>query len=125
MVTEQVEPDVGYIISELTSRIRSLENKNDLLAERMLMINKNMIEEYKKIIKELRLINSDLNQLKRENMQMRDVIKNAVKEMDQFAKKEQVLVVEKYIELLNPTRFITYEQVESLIEEKEIKGAKR
>ena len=125
MATAQVEADIGYVMSEVTSRIRNLENKYNLLGERVLIINKNMIEEYRKIIKEIRIINTELGTIKRDIVKTSEVTKNVVKEMEHFAKKEQIQVLEKYIDLWNPLKFTTEQQVEQLIDEKMKKKVKK
>jgi len=47
-----------------------------------------------------------------------------IKELDIFAKKEQLKVLEKYINLWNPLNFVTTKEVEKIIEEKLKKGDK-
>src|SRR3989338_3479173 len=98
--------EITEVIVDLNNRIRTLENKYNLLGERLLVVNQNMIEEYKRLLREMKIINEDL------------------KEMELFAKKEQVRVLEKYIDLINPMRFVTTEEVESLIIQKSV-GVKR
>lgn len=116
--------EITQVIVDLNNRIRTLENKYNLLGERLLVVNQNMIEEYKRILREMKIINEDLREMRQETMLTQDAMRNMVKEMELFAKKEQVKVLEKYIDLINPMRFVTTEEVESLII-KQSSGVKR
>ena len=118
MPTQQYESDFTTIIAEINNRVRTLENKYNLLTERLLVVNQNMIEEYKKLVKDISIVNSDIREIKKEVQDVKDVITNLVKEIDTSAKKDQVAVVEKYLNLINPLNYITEEQLDKILEEK-------
>jgi len=114
----QTTQDLTYVLADMNNRVRTLESKYNLFGERVLIINQNMIEEYKKILKEIKAINSDLQKMKLEITEMKSVVKNIVVEMDLFAKKDQVKVLEKYLDLWSPMNFVTEEQLTQLIDQK-------
>ena len=114
----EVAQDMTYVLADLNNRVRTLESKYNLFGERLLVINQNMIEEYKKLLREMKVINLDMQRVKAEASETRAVIKNVVTEMDLFARKENVRVVEKYLDLLSPMNFVTEQQVERVVEEK-------
>lgn len=107
--------EITQIIVDLNNRVRTLENKYNLLGERLLIVNQNMIEEYKRLLNEMKILNSDLREMKQDIFLTQDAMRNTVKEMELFAKKEQVKVLERYIDLLNPMRFVTEDEVENLV----------
>ncbi len=107
--------EITQVIVELNNRIRTLENKYNLLGERLLVVNQNMIEEYKRLLREMKIINDDTREIRQEVFLTQDAMRNIVKEMELFAKKEQVKVLEKYLDLINPMRFVTEEEVEKLV----------
>ena len=112
------------ILVDLNTRIRVLEEKNNLLRERMLVINQNMIEEYKKLSDEIKAINSDLKEIKSDLMNVKEMIKHFIKELESFARKDSIKVLEKYINMWNPLKFVTEKEVISLIEEHSKRGDK-
>ncbi len=116
-VQETVETDITFVISDINNRVRTLENRYNLFGERLLVVNQNMIEEYKKLTKEMRLINDDLKEMKQDMFKVRDVITNVVKEMEGFAKRDQIKVLEKYIDLWSPLNLVTRTEVRKLIVE--------
>ena len=123
MVLEQ-QQEALFTISDLNARVRALENRYNLLAERLLVVNQNMIEEYKKLIKEIRLINSELKELRNESLSTKEATKNIIREMETFAKKDEVKVLERYIEMWSPFNFVTDEELQKLLEEKTKKQKK-
>ncbi len=123
MVTQlQQGNETSFLLSDINIRIRSLETKHNLLGERLLLVNQNMIEEYKKTLKELDVINSEISEIKNDVRSIKTAIKDIVKEMEVFAKKEHLKVLEKYINIWNPMNFVTSEELEKIIQEKLKKG---
>ena len=111
------EADLQYIISDLNARMRTLESKYSNLGERLLIVNQNMIEEYKKIHQQIRLIDSDMKDIKHDLFQIKEALKNLVHEMQNFAKKDSIKVLEKYINMWNPLSFVTEEDVKRMLKD--------
>ena len=108
------------------TRIRILEGKYNLTRERMLLINQNMIDHYKSLNTEIKTLNEDLKEIKESLEIIKETSKNIVKEMSFFARKEQLKVLEKYINMWNPLNFVTEEEVMEIINKKKGKdGSKR
>ena len=112
------EQDTGSIVSDINSRFRILESKNNTLAEHLLAVNQNTIEEYRRLNKEIELINEDLKKLREDVFNLKNILKGFLGETEFFAKKSDIKVLEKYINLWNPLEFVTQEEVEKIIEEK-------
>ncbi len=107
---------------ELNSKLRSIEARYNMLAERLLVVNKNLIEQHKKLVHEIQMINSDIMEAKRDAKTTKELMSNIIKELENFATKDSVKVIEKYIDLLNPLNFVTEDQLNQAIEEKLKRG---
>ena len=120
----QTTQDLTYVLADINNRVRALEGKYNLFGEHLLVINQNMIEEYKKVMREMKAINADVQKMNVEMAEIKSVGKNMVVEMDLFAKKDKVRVLEKYLDLWSPLNFVTEEQLAQVVEEKigKIKG---
>lgn len=112
---QELEPN---IIMDIGARIRVLENKYNTVNEHMLMINQNMIHEYKEMMSETKAIDEEIKILKQDIFNIKETVKKMFKETEIFARKEDIKVLEKYINLWNPIKFITEEEVDKIIEEK-------
>ncbi len=103
------------VLVDLNMRIRILEEKQNIIRERLLVINQNMIDEYKRLVREVKTINSDIGELKEDISNIKDITKNVIRDMQKFAKKDSVNVLEKYIKMWNPLNFMTEDEVRSII----------
>ncbi|SRR3990167_6070126 len=96
-------------------RVRILESKYNLMRDRIFLINQNMIQEYRKLNKEIKLIDGEVKIVKQDLNEIKGILRNMVNEMQNFAKKENVKVIEKYIDFWNPLSFTTREEVQEMI----------
>ena len=118
-MTQPIPVQPNYVNpNELNTRIRILEGKYNLTRERMLLINQNMVDHYKTLNDEIRIIKKDLKEIKETMETIKDTNRNMIKEMSFFARKEQRKVLEKYINMWNPLNFVTKEEVLELINKK-------
>ena len=115
--------DLNTVLSDFNARIRALEGKYSQFGERLLVVNQNMIEEYKKIVKEIKVIEEEMKELRVDVLHMKEALKDFSKESELFAKKNDLKVLEKYINLWDPLKFITEEDVQRILAE-EKKGVK-
>jgi hypothetical protein len=109
------EVNLSYVLSDLNARVRVLESKYSLFGERLLIINQNMIEEYKKTLRDMKAVQSEISDLKKEVFYLKEVLDDFNKEFDMFARKDSVKVLEKYINLWNPMNFVTEKEVINII----------
>jgi len=103
---------------DVSSRLRILESRYTLMRERAFVINQNMIDSYKKLNQEMKTIDDELKEIKKTLFSLEESMKDLLKELKFFARKEDVKVLEKYINLWNPLNFVTEEEVMKLIEQK-------
>ncbi len=115
MVEEAQEVNLSYVLSDLNARVRVLESKYSLFGERLLVVNQNMIEEYRRIMRDVKAIQSNLSEMKKEVFYLKEVLSDFNKEFDMFARKDSVKVLEKYINLWNPMNFVTEKEVIEII----------
>lgn len=115
-MAEATYPDINQVFSDVINRIRTLEGKYNLLGERLLIVNQNMIEDFKESATEFKLINSELKELKGDMSKLKEAIKDFTKELNFLATKQEFKVLEKYINLWNPMKFVTQKEFEETIE---------
>ena len=116
--------EASNALADVGGRLRVLERKQYTLSEKVLIINQNMIEEYKKLLTDVKTIKEEIKESKKEVFELQELIKGIAKDMDGFAKKNSLKILEKYINLWNPMNFITEEEVVKLIDTKIKEGDK-
>ncbi len=102
---------------EIVNRIRVLESKYTQLGERVLVINQNLIKQYKKLAKDIRAGEENIKDVKNDLNNVKNILKHLTEEAADFAKKDSLKILEKYINLWNPLNFVTETDVKRMIEE--------
>jgi hypothetical protein len=117
MADEQAQVDFTQIVNEIANRLRILESKQSLLSEKMLVMNQNMIEEYRKTLKDVKVMDAEIKDLKKELENVKNIVRHFSEEAGKFAKQSDVKVLEKYIKLWDPLKFVTEKEVRKIIKE--------
>ncbi|MBS3152954.1 hypothetical protein J4426_00090 [Candidatus Woesearchaeota archaeon] len=107
-----------------TERIRLLESRYSALRDRILITNQNMIAGYKKLHEEVKEVEADIRELKTDVFEIKNSITKIAEELRFFAKKEQIRVIEKYIDLWNPLKFVTESDLKKILEERGDKNSR-
>jgi len=115
-----VQPDMGAFredISNISRRLRILEESFTNLRRALQVTEENMLSKNKLFTTEIRTINSDISDIKKETAEIKEKILDLVKELETNAKRDEVKVLEKYINLWNPVKFVTQNEVEQIVKD--------
>ena len=113
-------PDLTGISSEINSlsrRLRLLEESSANLRRFFQVTEENTITRNKHYSAELKTINSDISEIRKEMQEIREKLSLVIKELQTVARKEEVKVLEKYINLWNPVKFVSQNEIEGIINE--------
>lgn len=114
-MVQEMSSEQNWLL-DVASRVRTTEGQYNLLRDRVLIVNNNMIMQYKKTNSEMNELNKDLKELKEEIFKLKEAIRHLLSDVELFAHKDQVTVLEKYINLWSPMKFVTETEVIRLIE---------
>lgn len=111
-------------LSEVTSDINSLSRRLRLLEEgsanirNMLQITEeNLVSKNKTIGIEIKTLTSDINDLRKEMHELKEKVLMIIRELQSAARKEDVKLLEKYISLWNPVKFVTRGELDYVVKE--------
>lgn len=104
-------------INTISARLKISEERYNDLRKKILLIEQNMISNHKKAMNEVKMLDSDIAELHNKINMIEERMILIIKELKLTAKKEDVDVMKKYVELWNPMRFATKDQVEKMIQE--------
>lgn len=107
----RVEEDMNRLVA----RLKISEERYNELRRKMMLVEQNMINNHKKVISDVKVINSEMSDLNSKITDIQDKILLVIKEIKLTAKKEDVDVMKKYVELWNPMRFVTKDQIEHIV----------
>ena len=116
-----VAPDFSEVrgdINSLERRLRVLEEGVTNIRKSLQVAEHSMLTKNKTLLTEIRTLTSDMVEIKKEIFEIKEKVLLVIKDLEDTAKVNDVKVLEKYINLWNPVKFVTQEQVERIIDEK-------
>ena len=117
---QQEAPDFSGMttdINTLSRRLRLLEEGFTNLRRFFQVTEENIIAKNKHYSAEIKTLASDIAEMRKEMQELRDKFSLVIRELQTVARKEDVRVLEKYINLWNPIKFVTQNEVEQIISE--------
>jgi len=116
-------PDVSEDVAELNRRMRLIEERNASLDIRLEVIEENAVKRHQKLAKEFKTFLLDISELRRDMNELKNKLLSLIKNMSLLARKEEVDVLKKYLDLWKPMNFVTRSEIQEIVQE-EIKKFK-
>ncbi len=104
-------------IGEVERRLRSLEEKYSNLERRSQVTEENMLSGNRKVKTEIKMTSEELSDLKAQVADVNEKIKAVVRELQGFARTEDVDVIRKYLNLIEPLGFVTQSEVDRIVKQ--------
>ncbi len=104
-------------LSSIERRVRTIEQSHTNLRKIVQVTEENILVKNRHSATEFKALTSDINELRRELHEMRDKMALVLKEMQSLARQDDVKVLERYISMWNPIKFVTQGEVESIVSE--------
>lgn len=102
---------------ELERRLKVLEENLTNVRRKLLLNEQNDLNRHKRNLLQEKTTQEEINELKKENEMLKRNIREIISELKSAARKEDVEVLKKYIDLWDPTKFVTEETVERIVED--------
>ena len=104
-------------INNLAARLRISEERHGELGKKLTLIEQNMLVHNRKATTDIKSINSEITEIKHMITDVEDKMLLIIKEIKLTAKKEDVNVMKRYVEIWDPTKFVTIDTVERIVKE--------
>lgn len=111
------ETNVAALLSDFSTRVKAIEEKHNLLRERVLVLAQSFIKQERELQKEMKILQDDMKTLKANLSETKDKVEHLLTELSELARRDELRVVEKYIKLWEPLKYTKKEEVEELIKE--------
>ena len=113
-------PDLSGVTGDINSisrRLKLIEEGTTNLRRFFQVTEENMIAKNKHYSAELKTVNSDISEIRKEIQEIKDKLMLVIRELQSVARKEEVKVLEKYINLWNPVKFVSQNEIDGIINE--------
>lgn len=108
---------VAALLSEFNTKISDLESRHEMLRERTFSLGNSFIKIRDDLKREINLIKEDIRSIKDEMQKLQENLRYVLSQMDNFARKEELQIFEKYMRLWEPLKFARTEEVKEMIDE--------
>ena len=103
-------------VRELTKRVKSLEENSSMFRKRVDVVDDNMLSSSRKLNALVEEQRSEIEEYKKELFEMKDMLSKLVKDIHTFAKLEDVLSLEDFVNFWDPVKFVTVNEVSKIVE---------
>jgi len=114
--SDETIKSISNEINNLSRRLRVLEERYTNLRKKMQLNEQNMLHVDKKIITEIKKTNKDVDDTHRVVTDVKEKMLLVIKDLKGCAKREDVKVIEKYVNMWEPVQFVTLNQLKDVVE---------
>lgn len=100
----------------MIERQKDVESSLDLLNEKLELLDHNSVKNFKNSFVDIKEIRSDLKDLKEQIQSIKEFNSKIVKQIRLMSSKDEVVKLEKYIDLWNPMDFVSRAELDELRE---------
>lgn len=109
--------DVVKNVVELRESMKIFDQRLSQLKDTIRMVDQNNLEKYKEIKDTLQDLMSSESNDKTKLLELEDALDRTQKQLEKFAKLQDVKVIDKYLEFIDPSRFLSKEDVIKIVDE--------
>lgn len=106
---------ISALLSDFSTRLNDIEEKMRLVKEKLLTLGQTFLKQNDRLNKEVVLIKEDISDIKNENDHIKEIVNHIVDETAEFARKDELQVLERYMKIFEPLKFATIDDVKRLI----------
>ncbi len=114
---EHSHAELHQYVNDVSSRLKVIEDRQQNLRRKNQLTEQNMLNMSKKLSVDIKALSEELHETKKELDEILEKLLLFMKEVDKCAKKEDVRMLEKYLEFWNPINFLTREDAEKLLQD--------
>jgi septal ring factor EnvC (AmiA/AmiB activator) len=107
--------DINNIARDNSKRMRVIEERVNNLRKSLQIVEHNFLKETQRFNTEIKSINSEIMDMKHSINELSEKIEMLGFELKETAKKEEIKVFQRYIDLWNPGKFASYSEVEKIV----------
>lgn len=108
---------VSALLTDFNTKINDIEERHNLLKEKVLILGQSFLKEQERNNKEIGLIKEELRETRTNIEKIKEGLQHIINESAGFARKEELKIIERYMKLWEPLKFVKEEEVRSIINE--------
>ena len=110
--------DLSLQLNNIAIRLRILEERYANMRKSMQVTEQNMLTNKEQTEKEIKLNSMEINELTKDMNDIKSKIRIIVNELRGMSKKEDVDFIRKYVNMWDPIKYVSQNEVERIVESK-------
>ncbi|MDD5418036.1 MAG: hypothetical protein PHW96_04100 [Candidatus Nanoarchaeia archaeon] len=115
---------ISQKLSEVSRRVRILEEKTNSISDKISITDSTLLKNTQAFREDITEINISIKELTKELETLKETSRRVIKQMDMFVLKRDFSVLEKYIDIINPTKMMSKEDIVKIVRD-ELRGIKQ
>ena len=95
-------PDLTPMIAELSGRIRDIEEKHQLLKDKLRLVAQTLVEEKELRFQESEELKHDVLKIKKENERLKEYVRGISDYIEGLARKEDLMILQRQFDIFKP-----------------------
>jgi Mg2+ and Co2+ transporter CorA len=109
--------DVVKNIVELRESLKIFDQRLSQLKDTIRMVDQNNLDKYKEIKEALQGLTSSTSGNKTKILELEDALDRMEAQLQKFAKLQDIKILDKYLEFIDPSKFLSKEDVIKIVDE--------
>jgi len=114
MVDQQPDTQLQFLLSDLGTRLRDIEERTSSLKERLALINNNLIDTRENTNQRLAQIEKQNSSLSLEIKKLNSNMQSIISEINNFVRKDEIILVERMLKDFQPLEFVRKKDLEDM-----------
>lgn len=85
--------------TDVSTRIRDIEEKQRLLKDRVLLVGKSLVDEREKNFSEIQEMKKTLIRIKEDNERIKEFLQRIMEQLESSARKEELMILQRQFDL--------------------------
>jgi len=109
--------DATSVLTEFSTRIRDLEDRHNMLKEKALLLGQSFLKQEEELRKDLAMMRDEMKEMRLDMDRAKEAITHIIQESENFARREELRSLDKYIKIWEPLKFVKAQEVQRMIDE--------
>jgi hypothetical protein len=111
-----VDP-VSALLSDFSTRLNEIEEKQRLVKDRILLVGENLVSTKETYDRDILDFKKQLTEINQEIKALKNMNKRIVEELENYARKSELEILERQFKMFEPIEFARIKDVKMMIEE--------
>ena len=115
MAEQQTSNEALDVLTDINTKLQDLDEKNSMLKERMLLLSQSFLKQEENLSKDISTLKEDIADIKDGIERMKEAINHIIHESENFARKDEMRTLDRYMKLWEPLKFMKEDEVKKMI----------